>query len=151
MKRVKICKHCNELFEARRSNHLYCNTSCKTKASYKRNDYKYVSGHYQKMDVVSEVEDLNTPIKSEVIESIKILEQKIDSIQNTSSINKASVTNAAMGSAAADATVFAVKKIFAPNSLPATKGDVIALKNELNELKKMIQIVNSTKTHFFNV
>ena len=139
MKRVKICKHCNELFEARRSNHIYCNTSCKTKASYKRNDYKYVSGHYQKTEVVRGLEGGIVSVKTDVIESIKILENKIDSLQKTSNINGISVTNAAMGSAAADATVYGLKKIFAPNSLPATKGDIMALKNELNELKKMIQ------------
>lgn len=142
MKRVKPCKHCNELFEARRSNHLYCNTSCKTKASYKRNDYKYVSGHYQKAEVVIGLEGAIVPVKTGVIESIKILENKIDSLQKTSNINGVSVTNAAMGSAAADATVYAVKKIFAPNSLPATKGDIITLRNELNELKRIIQRTN---------
>jgi hypothetical protein len=47
-----------------------------------------------------------------------------------------------MGSAAADATVFGLKKIFAPNSLPATKGDIITLRNELNELKRIIQRTN---------
>jgi hypothetical protein len=151
MKKTRTCKHCCQTFEARRSNHVYCNTSCKTKASYKRNEYKYVSGHYQKKEIVTESEGLSVAVKTDIIESIKMLENKIDGIQKEQVINRTSVANAALGSAAADATTFAVKKIFAPNSLPATKGDVIALRNELNELKKMIQSVNPTKSQFFNV
>lgn len=139
MKRTKICKHCGELFEARRSNHVYCNASCKTKASYKRNNYKYISGHYQKMEEVPKSEGLSVPEKTDIIESIKILEDKIENIQKTPNINTASVMNATMGSVAADATVYGLKKIFAPNSLPATKEDVEALKSELKELKKMIE------------
>lgn len=139
MKRTKICKHCSELFEARRSNHIYCNTSCKTKASYKRNNYKYISGHYQKLEVIPKSEGLSVPEKTDIIESIKILEDKIESIQKTPNINGVSVANAAMGSVAGDATIYGLKKIFAPNSLPATKGDIISLKNELNELKKIIE------------
>lgn len=149
MKTTKLCKNCNEFFEARRSNHVYCNTSCKTKASYKRNDYKYISGHYQKMEVIQETQGLSIPEKTNIIESIKILEDKIESIQKTPNINGVSVTNAALGSATADATVFGLKKIFAPNSLPATKGDVLSLKHELNELKRMINNVNTNKTPFY--
>lgn len=44
----KYCKHCSHEFEARRKNHLYCCSSCKTLASYKINDYKYIAGHYKK-------------------------------------------------------------------------------------------------------
>jgi hypothetical protein len=149
MKRVKICKHCNELFEARRSNHIYCDTSCKTKASYKRNDYKYVSGHYQKTEVVSALEELSIPVKTDVIESIKVLETKIESLQQASNINGSSITNAAIGVAAADAAVYAAKSLFAPNSLPATKGDIITLRNELNELKKIMQSNNLRRPAVF--
>jgi hypothetical protein len=139
MKREQICKHCHGFFEARRSNHVYCSASCKTKASYKRNDYKYISGHYQKIEVVRGLEGGIVPVKTDVIESIKILENKIDSLQKTPNINGIAVGNAAMGSAAADVAVYAAKSLFAPNSLPATKGDIITLRNELNELKKIIE------------
>lgn len=149
MKRTRNCKHCHELFEARRTNHIYCNTSCKTKASYKRNSYKYISGHYQKTEIIPKSETLSVPVKTDIIESIKILENKIESIQKAPTVNGASVTNAAMGSATADAAVFAVKKMFAPNTLPATKGDVLSLKHELNELKRMINNVNTNKTPFY--
>jgi hypothetical protein len=142
MKKEKFCKNCHELFEARRSNHIYCTTSCKTKASYKRNNYKYISGHYQKTEVVAKSEGLSVAVKTDIIESIKMLENKIDCIQKEQVINRTSVANAALGSAAADATTFAIKKIFAPNSLPATIGDILNLKNEL---KRMIQGVGLNK------
>lgn len=149
MKRTRNCKHCHELFEARRTNHVYCNTSCKTKASYKRNGYKYISGHYQKTEIVSQSQGLSLPEETDIMESLKVLENKIESIQKAPTVNGASVTNAAMGSATADAAVFAVKKMFAPNTLPATKGDVLSLKHELNELKRMINNVNTNKTPFY--
>ena len=148
MKKEKICKHCLEVFEARRSNHVYCNTSCKTKASYERNNYKYVSGHYQKQEVSKDSGELNVPENSNIIASIKSLEWKIDSIQKASDSNRVSVTKSALGSVAGDVAVYGVKKVFAPNTLPATKGDVIALKNELNELKRMIQSLNINKIQF---
>ncbi|WP_233897710.1 hypothetical protein [Tenacibaculum piscium] len=128
MKRHKKCKHCNEFFEARRSNHVYCNASCKTKASYKRNEYKYISGHYQK----KKVEQKGLSLPTNTIEPIKVLDN------NNISINKSSVTNAVIGSATADAVTYAAKKIFAPNSLYATKGDIMNLNKEINELKRMI-------------
>lgn len=149
MKTTKICKHCAEYFEARRSNHIYCNTSCKTKASYKRNDYKYVSGHYKKEESITKREDSNLPVNIEVIESIKLLESKIENIEKAPKINRASVSNTAIGSVTADATVFALKKLFAPDTLPATKGDIAILKNELNELKNMIHNKNLAKFSSF--
>lgn len=138
MKTTKLCKHCAQYFEARRSNHIYCNTSCKTKASYKRNGYKYVSGHYQKDVLLSKGEDSKLPLNIDVIESIKLLETKIESIQKTPKIDGTSISNSALGSVTGDAAVFAMKKIFAPDTLPATKGDIMTLKNLLNELKRKI-------------
>jgi hypothetical protein len=144
MKKTKYCKHCNELFEARRSNHVYCTTSCKTKASYKRNNYKYISGHYKKLEVIPKSEEAaGLSEKTDIIQSIKMLEDKIDSIQKTPNINGVSVTNAAMGSVAADATVFGVKKIFAPDTLPATKGDIAKLANNLSQkIDRFLRIKN---------
>ncbi|WJJ96286.1 hypothetical protein [Algibacter luteus] len=149
MKTTKLCKHCCQTFEARRSNHVYCTTSCKTKASYKRNDYKYVSGHYQKEETLPKGEGLSLPVKTDIIDSIKILETKIESIQKAPKINANSISNTAIGSATADAAVFAAKKLFAPNSLPATKGDIAILKNELNQLKRMIQNSTPNKSSLF--
>lgn len=148
MKTTKVCKNCNKIFVSRRSNHVYCTTSCKTKASYKRNDYKYVSGHYKKNENLSESRGEIVSSKSDIIKSMKVLENKIESIQKLANINQASVTNAALGSATADATVFGLKKIFAPNTLPATKADILVFKNELNELKKMILYITH-KNHNF--
>lgn len=149
MRKTKNCKHCYQLFEPRRSNHIYCTTSCKTKASYKRNDYKYVSGHYQKEETASKAEGLSLPAKTDILDSIKILETKIESIKNAPKIDVNSISNTAIGSATADAAIFAAKKLFAPNSLPATKGDITTLKNELNQLKRMIQDINLNKLLLF--
>lgn len=149
MKTTKSCKHCLQTFEARRSNHIYCTTSCKTKASYKRNEYKYVSGHYQKEKPLSKIEGLSLPVKTDIMDSIKAIENKIDTIQKASKINTASISNTAIGSATADAAIFTAKKLFAPNTLPATKGDVLALKNELNELKRMLEQHATKKLPFY--
>ena len=77
MKREQVCKHCHGFFEARRSNHLYCSASCKTKASYKRNDYKYISGHYQKTNALVESEGLSMPVNTTIVETMKILENNL--------------------------------------------------------------------------
>ena len=149
MKTTKLCKHCFQTFEARRTNHVYCTTSCKTKASYKRNDYKYVSGHYQKEEMLPKVESLSLPVKTDIMDSIKAIENKIETIQKVPKINAASISNTAIGSAAADAAIFTAKKLFAPNTLPATKGDIATLKNELNQLKRMIQNSTPNKSSLF--
>ncbi|MEH6538265.1 MAG: hypothetical protein V7719_17845 [Psychroserpens sp.] len=142
MKTNKNCKHCYQIFESRRSNHEYCTPSCKTKASYKRNEYKYVSGHYRKDDSQM-IEDKNIevlPQTNQILESIKVLESKITASQPTPEINGTSITNSALGTTAANSALYAAKKIFAPNTLAATKGDLLTLRNELNGLKAMIQL-----------
>jgi hypothetical protein len=87
--------------------------------------------------------------KTDIIESIKVLKTKIESLQQASNINGSSITNSAIGAAAADAAVYAAKSLFAPNSLPATKGDIITLRNELNELKKIMQSNNLRRPAVF--
>jgi hypothetical protein len=84
MKTTKICKHCAQYFEARRSNHIYCNSSCKTKASYKRNEYKYISGHYKKEELLPKVVGSDLPVNPDTIASLKLLEDRIEMIQKTS-------------------------------------------------------------------
>lgn len=140
---IKFCKHCNDVFQPRRTNHLYCTSSCKTKASYKRNNYNYISGHYQKEKKDLVVQKNDFPISNELIEAIKTLETKIENIGGKTEINSSSISNAAIGSVAADATLFAVKKIFSPHSLPATKGDINTIRQELQNLKLLLQIKSS--------
>lgn len=118
---TKNCKHCRQLFEARRTNHVYCTASCKTKASYKRNDYKYVSGHYQKQKIKDE-----TILKDESLEAV--VENKSN---NKTSINPSSISNAAIGAATSNAALYAAKKLFAPDTLSATKGDIKRLTEKL--------------------
>jgi uncharacterized protein (DUF4213/DUF364 family) len=148
MKKIKDCKFCSEPFEARRSNHVYCTPSCKTKASYKRNDYKYVSGHYKKQeDQHAGGKQLMVPdVVSTQIES---LEEKITSLQENikRTVNCTEITNAAIGTAAANATIHGLKQVFAPNTLPATKRDIDELKKELNNLKSLIRMNQMVNQH----
>ncbi|MDO7138152.1 hypothetical protein [Algibacter lectus] len=133
MKKIKNCKHCYEQFEARRSNHVYCTNSCKTKASYKRNDYKYVSGHYQKEEAGLKVPDKNTLNNSVVLEEkLAAIEKKI------SGVNLDSVKSTMIGTVAADSISYGVKKAFMPNTLPATKNDILLLNEEIKQIKRLM-------------
>ena len=151
MKTDKNCKYCYQLFESRRSNHVYCTTSCKTKASYKRNNYKYISGHYKKQDVEVE-ENGQLMIPDNVSSQIQSLEDKLATLKESlkPSINAAEIGNAAIGSVTADATIYGLKKLFNPSSLHATKGDVETLKKELMDLKNMMYQNNLKKFPFGN-
>ncbi|WP_040247472.1 hypothetical protein [Psychroserpens mesophilus] len=139
MKTDKNCKYCYQLFESRRSNHVYCTTSCKTKASYKRNNYKYISGHYKKQDVEVE-ESGQLMIPDNVSSQIQSLEDKLATLQESlkPTINAAEIGSAAIGSVTADATIYGLKKLFNPSSLHATKGDIEKLKNRINDLSNLI-------------
>ncbi len=138
------CKHCHHTFQPKRKNNMYCCGSCKTMASYKRNNYKYVSGHYQKDNNLPDkkADSLMVPIK-QMEEKLSVLESK------KQTINLNSVSNAALGTAAANTVSYGLKKAFAPLSLPATKGDVEKLKNEIEELKKLLRNRNDTNLPFW--
>ncbi|WP_405296802.1 hypothetical protein [Algibacter sp. Ld11] len=133
MKKIKNCKHCHEQFEARRSNHVYCTNSCKTKASYKRNDYKYISGHYQKKETGLKIPDENT------LNNSVVLEEKLAAIEKRiSGINLDSIKNTMIGTAAADSIAYGLKKTFMPNTLPATKNDILLLNEEMKQIKRLM-------------
>lgn len=121
MKTNKNCKHCYQLFEPRRTNHVYCTTSCKTKASYKRNNYKYVSGHYQK-----QIESDKNSLQNEALAATTKKDFK-----NKDDINLKSISNAAIGTATVDTISYGLKKLLAPNTLPATKGDLKLLTEKI--------------------
>ncbi|WP_178990439.1 hypothetical protein [Winogradskyella schleiferi] len=144
MKTNKNCKHCNQLFESRRSNHVYCTTSCKTKASYKRNNYRYVPGHYEKSEETN-TDKLALPANQDVLSAVQALEDKIERFIQDKSINTNSIKEAALGSIAADAGAYAAKRIFAPKTLPATKGDIVSLREELQQLKNALNIYKISK------
>ncbi|RBP34232.1 hypothetical protein DFR65_101115 [Oceanihabitans sediminis] len=146
MKKIKNCKHCYEPFQSRRSNHVYCTTSCKTKASYKRNNYKYISGHYQKEKKEVESQDkLMAPdlISKQLVE----LENKVEFLANQKKETKGAlasdIKNVALGSVAADAAIYTAKKMFMPNSLPATKKDIELLKQEIQQLNYLLKLRRS--------
>lgn len=138
MKKLRDCKHCRQQFESRRSNHLYCAPSCRTKASYKRNNYKYIPGHYERAEDAL-TQGLAVPGNQELFSAVQALEEKIEGLQKKKSISSTSVQEAALGTVAADTLAFGLKRVFAPLSLPATKGDVEKLKNDLEELKRLLQ------------
>lgn len=148
MKNTRNCTHCSQLFESRRSNHVYCTASCKTKASYKRNAYKYVSGHYQKEQVI-EVDQVSKMVNTnDVLESIRVIEARLEHLKPSNEISGISISNSAIGSATANAAVYAAKKMFAPSSLPATKGDIEMLINKLNQLKSLMNSNSFNKFPF---
>ncbi|MGY0391200.1 hypothetical protein ACW5R3_01405 [Bizionia sp. KMM 8389] len=140
MKKIKNCKYCNESFESRRSNHVYCNPSCRTKACLDRGGYKYVTGHFRKDKTGLALPKSELPVTSDLLNAIKALETKIESISSKPEINSGSISNAAIGSAAADATLFAAKKMFAPKTLPASKGDIDIIKQEIENLKLLLRM-----------
>ncbi|MBM1105165.1 hypothetical protein JQC67_03330 [Aurantibacter crassamenti] len=131
----RFCKYCNEIFNPRRKNHIYCCSSCKTLASYKRNQYKYVSGHYQKNEIVP-----SEKINDSLIEQ-KNITASIPKVANDKNrVNFNSVANSVIGNLAADSLSYGLKKAFAPNSIPATKEDILALQKDINQLKLLLKV-----------
>ncbi len=137
------CKHCNNEFEQRRSNHVYCKNGCKTMASYKRNNYTYVSGSYRKNDEMglSIVQDDHFNIEpkgnKKIEKLIKGLTNKIQNIENEISNGFANSLKAVI---TAELLKQGMKKLFAPSYLPSTKGDTEEIKKQNEE----IQIQNNT-------
>ncbi|MBD0831316.1 hypothetical protein [Aestuariibaculum sediminum] len=145
MRKQAICKHCKDIFEQRRTNHVYCTTSCKTKACYKRNDYKYVSGHYKKSEVSIPENNLPALQMEDITTSLEKLEAQLDTISKNQQINTSNIANAALGTAAANGATSLLKATFAPNLLPANKGDIEQLHNAINELKFLLRMKNNIK------
>lgn len=139
---VKTCKHCKESFTPRRKNHVYCSTSCKTLASYKRNGYTYIPGHYVRNEEIVKAEEETKALPAKIIdERIAKFEDKIEQLsinQKKGNVNASSIANAALGTATADAAVYGVKRLFAPQTLPATKQDVENLRREFNDLRMFL-------------
>ena len=145
MQKEKLCKNCGELFTPRRKNHLYCTNSCRTLASYKRNKYKYSPGHYQKNNTSKKIQENGLSIPNDLENKLSTLTDKIEKLSvnsNTESINSGSVINAAIGAASANALTYGVQKMFAPNTLPATKQDIVNLKKEMYEIKLLLKNFN---------
>ncbi len=148
MKKEKLCKHCGELFTPRRKNHLYCTGSCKTLASYKRNKYKYNPGHYVKDNTIKKVQVTGLSVPVDLEDKLSKLTDKIYKLSvksGSESINSGSVTNAAIGTASANAITYGVQKMFAPQTLPATKQDIEDLRYEMNEIKLLLKNIHLRK------
>ena len=116
----KPCKHCEEFFTPRRKNHLYCSSSCKTLASYKRNKYKYNPGHYIVEPSAKKVQKTGLSLPVDLEKTLSILNGKIENLSihgSDESINTGSVTNAAIGAASANAlTLWCSKNISTSNA-----------------------------------
>ncbi|WP_053976598.1 hypothetical protein [Mangrovimonas xylaniphaga] len=142
---LKHCKHCHVEFRARRRNQIYCCQSCKTLASYKRNGYKYVSGHYQKSP------DQNKEQKTGLAIPQNQMEEKLNEVvEKLNKINVAAIANSAVGHLAAEAAQYGTKKLLAPHTLPATKQDIAQLNWAIFELKQMLQQINDNQQSSFN-
>ena len=148
---MKECKHCLELFAPRRRNHLYCCNSCKTLASYERNGYKYISGHYQK-SIEKDVGKVHSAIPMLPQNDMANLEKKLDKLNKLlkKGGSENSITNAALGNMAGDAALGLAKNIFAPHLLNANKGDIEKLIKEINELKQMLLNNSNGNISFIN-
>jgi len=48
---ARQCIHCKSKFYPSRKDHIYCKSSCRTMACYKRKKYEYQSGRYVKKEV----------------------------------------------------------------------------------------------------
>ena len=148
MKKEKPCKHCGEYFTPRRKNHLYCTSSCKTLTSYKRNRYKYNPGHFQKNNFSKKMQEKGLSIPADLENKLSTLTDKIEKLSinsSSESINTGSVTNAAIGAASATALTYGVQKMFAPQTFPATKQDMVNLKSEMDEIKLLLKNMGISK------
>ncbi len=151
MKKGKLCKHCGELFTPRRKNHLYCTSSCKTLSIYKRNKYKCNPGHYQKDNSIEKIHETGLSLPVNLDDKLSKLTDKIEKLTIKSgfeSINSGLVTNAAIGTAPANAIAYGLQKIIAPQTLPATKKDLDDLRKEMNEIKLLLKNFNSENRNF---
>ena len=143
------CKHCNNEFEQRRSNHKYCKPGCKTMASYKRNNYAYVSGSYRKdneMDLrITQKDDFNNQaVQNKKLEKkIKGFDKKFNQLKKLiekGQESSSSLIKATLGPLLVRVGEYAGNKIFCPSNLPASKGDV----DEVKKQNKEIQLQNNT-------
>ncbi|MFK5878435.1 MAG: hypothetical protein QM478_02945 [Flavobacteriaceae bacterium] len=137
------CKHCNNEFEQRRNNHVYCKNGCKTMASYKRNNYTYVSGSYRKKEetglsiIQKDHPNIDPKGNKKIEKHFKRLTNKIQNIENEISNG---FTNSLKAVIAAELLKQGMKKLFTPSYLPSTKGDADEIKKQNEE----IQIQNNT-------
>ncbi|MCH4552219.1 hypothetical protein [Aestuariibaculum lutulentum] len=145
MRKQAICKHCNDIFEQRRTNHVYCTISCKTKACYKRNNYKYVSGHYQKSEISTPENNLPAVQTEDITTTLEKLEAQLENISKNQQINATNIATVMLGTADVNGTTNLLKATFAPNLLPANKGDIEEIQKAIRELKFIVKMKNNFK------
>ncbi len=73
----------------------------------------------------------NNKIQSDIVE---VRNNKKDKV------NLNSIANSALGNMAANSLSYGIKKVFAPNSMPATKEDILALQKDINQIKLLLKM-----------
>ncbi|WP_067146245.1 hypothetical protein [Pseudotamlana agarivorans] len=99
----------------------------------------YISGHYKKVEDTglslakprTETEDLRTLLKD--------MDSKLEALSKNTHSQNQNILNSALGSAASDATIKAAQKLFAPQTLPATKGDMQTINQQLKQLSLILR------------
>lgn len=66
---LKDCQYCEQEYTATKSNQKYCSNSCRTRACYERNEYKYVQGHYKSSKEDEELK--NKPVEKPIVKKQK--------------------------------------------------------------------------------
>ena len=111
-------------------------------ASYQRNNYKYVSGRYEKEVTLKKHEEVfeKSSKKNKKIEKkLKGLDKKMDSLmQLIEKSQKATsgLLTSTLGPIIARISEFIIKKKFWPGTLPATKDDVNEIKKQNSEISE---------------
>jgi len=111
-------------------------------ACYERNNYKYVSGRYEKDETSNqkEVEFKNGQTKNKKIEKkLKGFDKKFEELKGLIEQGQKTTSGlltATLGPIIARIGELAGKKIFWPGSLPATKDDINSLKKQNNEIRE---------------
>ena len=105
--------------------------------------------HYQKDNPIKKVQETGLSLPVNLDDKLVKLTDKIEKLTvkgSSDSINSGSVTNAANGTASANAITYGLQKIIAPQTLPATKKDLDDLRREMNEIKLLLKNVHFKKT-----
>jgi len=111
-------------------------------ASYERNNYKYVSGRYEKDGTSNKHEEVfeNSSKNNKKIEKkLKGLDKKIASLMQLIEQGQKATSGlltSTLGPIIARIGEFAGKKMFWPGTLPATKDDINELKKQNNEISQ---------------
>lgn len=79
----KVCEHCNRTYNAAKSNQKYCSNSCRTRACYDRNNYKYKKGAFTpKTTVRDELKAVEKDLIALIDKKDKKVHKQMDRIED---------------------------------------------------------------------